>query len=246
MENVAYIALSRQMTLRRELDIAANNVANADTVGFKVEQLMVGTERAAGARNDPIKAPASFVLDNGVGRDFRAGEMRVTGNTFDLAVEGEDAFFSIGAPQGERYTRDGRFTTDPQGRLVTQQGFPVLGEGGGEILLDPRKSAPSISADGIVTQDGERVGRIGVVRFPALSALSKEGDNLYANASNQQPEAAPDARIRQGVLEGSNVKPVVEITNLIEITRAYERISKMIDQSTELSRRSVERLGRVS
>lgn len=246
MENVAYIALSRQMTLRRELDIAANNIANADTVGFKVEQLLVGTERGVGARNDPIKAPASFVLDNGVGRDFRAGEMRITGATFDLAIEGEDAFFQIAADQGERYTRDGRFTTDPQGRLVTQQGFPVMGDGGGEILLDPRRGPPSISADGVVTQEGERVGKIGVVRFPALSALSKDGDNLYANASNQQPEPAADAKIRQGVLEGSNVKPVVEITNLIEITRAYERVSKMIDQSTELSRRSVERLGRVS
>lgn len=245
MENAGYIALSRQVTLRRELDIAANNIANADTAGFKVEQLLVQTEEGPKARNEGIRGPARFVLDNGVGRDFRAGTLGQTGRTLDFAIEG-DGFFQVAGENGERYTRDGRFTLDGQGRLVTAAGLPVLGEGGQEILLDPTKPEISVSADGIITQGGERVGKIGVVRFAALGVLSKDGDGLYVNPSNERPEAATDAKVRQGMVEESNVEPIVEITNLIEITRAYERMAKIVEQTNDLSRRSVERLGRVS
>lgn len=245
MENAAYIALSRQMTLRRELDIAANNLANVDTAGFKVEQLMVATENGQKARNHAVDGPGRFVLDTGVGRDFRQGLLSQTGNTFDFAIEG-DAFFTIGGPEGDRYTRDGRFRTDDTGRMVTAGGLPVLGEGGAEIILDPTKSAPSVSADGIITQDGERVGKLEVVRFEALGVLSKDGDGLYVNSSNEQPQAAADARIRQGMVEGSNVNSILEITNLIEISRSYERMARMIENTNDLSKRSVERLGRVS
>lgn len=244
MENVTYVALSRQLTLRRELDIVANNVANMDTVGFKVEELLTGTEAGARARNDGLRAPTAFVLAHGVGRDFGQGELRRTEAPLDLALQGE-GFFQVETDQGPRFTRDGRFATDTQGRLVTQQGWPVMGEGG-EIVLDPKKASPSISEDGIVMQDGERVGRIAVFRFAALGALSKDGDSLFANRSNQQPEPALDTRIRQGSVESSNVKPIVEITRLVELTRSYERVTRMIEQSNDLSRRSVERLGRVS
>ena len=245
MENAAYIALSRQMTLRRELDIAANNLANVDTAGFKVEQLMVATENGQKARNHAVDGPGRFVLDTGVGRDFRQGLLSQTGNTFDFAIEG-DAFFTIGGPEGDRYTRDGRFRTDDTGRMVTAGGLPVLGEGGAEIILDPTKSAPSVSADGIITQDGERVGRLEAVRFEALGVLSKDGDGLYVNSSNEQPQPAADAKIRQGMVEGSNVNSILEITNLIEISRSYERTARMIENTNDLSKRSVERLGRVS
>ena len=129
MENAAYIGLSRQMTLRRELDIVANNVANADTTGFKVEQLMVSAEVGQRARNDAIRPSASFVLDNGVGRDFRQGSMAQTGRTLDFAIAGEGAFFTVrDGTNGEAYTRDGAFTTDPEGRLTTKQGQAVLAD----------------------------------------------------------------------------------------------------------------------
>ncbi len=244
MENVAYIGLSRQMTLRRELDIVANNIANANTTGFKVEQLMVGTEIGQGARNDAVRLGVSFVLDRGVGRDYGQGALSQTGRTLDFAIEGEGAFFTVQDGDGEAYTRDGAFTISPEGLLVTAAGLPVLGDGG-EILLDPARGAPQVAGDGTISQDGQIVGRLTVVRFDTLSVLEKAGDGLYRNTSNAQPMDAPDARIHQGMLEGSNVNPILEITNLIEISRSYERISKMIEQSNELSRKSVERLGRV-
>jgi flagellar basal-body rod protein FlgF len=245
MQNAAYVGLSRQMTLRRELDIVANNIANADTTGFKVEQLMVGTEIGERARNAFVRPGVSFVLDNGVGRDFSQGALSQTGRNLDFGIEGEGAFFKLQDGNGEAYTRDGAFTLDPEGRLVTQQGAAVLGDGG-EIILDTAKGEPSVGADGAITQDGQIVGRLSVVRFPTLGALEKGGDGLYRNASNAIAVDATDARIRQGMLEGSNVNPILEITNLIEIQRAYESVTRMIENANDLSRRAVERLGRAA
>mgnify|MGYP001274334046 CR=1 FL=1 len=245
MENAAYAGLSRQMTLRRELDIVANNIANADTAGFKAEQLLLGTEVGERARNAFVRPGVSFVLDHGVGRDFSQGALEQTGRTLDFAIEGDGAFFRVQDGDGEAYTRDGAFTLDPEGRLTTQAGNAVLGDGG-EIILDPTLGEPQVGSDGAITQNGDPVGRLSVVRFGALGALEKGGDGLYRNVSNAIPDEANDARIRQGMLEGSNVNPILEITNLIEIQRAYESISRMIENTNDLSRRSVERLGRVS
>ena len=245
MENAAYVGLSRQMTLRRELDVVANNIANMDTTGFKVEQLLVGTEVGPRARNDFIRPSASFVLDRGVGRDFGQGMLEQTGRTLDVAIEGEGAFFRVQDGEGQAFTRDGSFTLDPEGRLVTQDGNAVLGDGG-EIVLDPQLGEIAIGEDGTLSQSGQLVGRLAVVRFETLSAIQKDGDGLYRNRSNAAEIEAPDARIRQGMLEKSNVNPVIEITNLIEIQRAYESVTRMVENANDLSRRSVERLGRVS
>ena len=173
MENAAYVALSRQMALRRELDIVANNIANADTTGFKVEQLLLGEEVGERARNAFVRPGVSFVLD------------------------------------------------------------PLLGQ-------------PAVAADGTISQNGQPVGRLSVVRFDTLAALEKGGDGLYRNASNAAPVDANDVQLRQGMLEGSNVNPIVEITNLIEIQRAYESVTRMIENTNDLSRRAVERLGRAA
>lgn len=245
MENAAYIGLSRQMTLRRELDIAANNIANADTTGFKVEQLLVGAEVGNRARNDAIRPGASFVLDNGVGRDFSQGSLEQTGRSLDFAIEGEGVFFRIQDGGGEAYTRDGAFTIDPEGTLVTKAGLPVLGDGG-PITIDPVQGPITVGDDGTISQAGVVIGTLGLARFDNLGVLSKDGDGLYRNASNAAPIDAAGAQVRQGMLEGSNVNPLIEITNLIEISRAYERASKMVENVQELSRRSVERLGRTS
>ena len=245
MENAAYVALSRQMTLRRELDIVANNIANADTTGFKVEQLLVGTEVGERARNEAVKPGVSFVLDNGVGRDFGQGALKQTGRNLDFGIEGEGAFFTVKDGKGDAYTRDGAFTLDPQGKLVTKAGAAVQGDGG-DIILDPIKGAVTVGEDGTITQDGLAVGRLTLARFETLSALSKDGDGLYRNRSNTTPIDATGAKIHQGSVEASNVNPLTQITSMITISRAYEQASKMIENVNDLSRRSVERLGRSS
>ncbi len=244
MDNAIYVGVSRQMVLRREMDIIANNIANLDTTGFKVESLMQKTDPAEPARTLGGPRPVKFVAADAVARDFGQGAMNKTGAPLDMALEGE-GFFQIQTPNGPRFTRDGRFTTDPAGRLVTQNGMAVLDDGGGEILIDPEKGQVEIGADGTMSQGDERVGKVGMYAFANQGALEKAGDNTFRNSSNLQPQPAATARLRQGYLETSNVKPVLEITRMVEVSRAYESTAKMIDAEADLSRRSVERLGRV-
>jgi flagellar basal-body rod protein FlgF len=251
VDNIAYIGLSRQTTLQKQMDVIANNIANMDTAGFKVEELMTKVQPGGPAKDAEINGPAQFSMASGLARDFSEGELSETGRSTDVAIDGP-GFFKISTPQGERYTRDGRFGLDAQGKLVNANGHPVLDDSGGEITLDPSNGAPQISADGIISQRSKqgststRVGKIGVVKFDTLSVLQKEGDNSYSNTSNAQPIPATEARLRQGMVESSNVKPIVEITNLIQVQRAYERISNMVQQTNDLSQSSIDRLAKVA
>ncbi len=245
MDNTLYVALSRQMILAREMDVIANNISNADTPGFKVEQIMSQTNPKPLADGSVPGSPnLNFVLDVGVARDFSQGALSQTGRPLDVGIEG-DGFFKIAAARGERFTRDGRFTMDSKGVLVTASGEPVSGDGG-PITLDPSKGEPTIASDGAISQGGVRVGKLSVYRFAAMSALEKDGDGLYRNAGNQSPEAAPDVRLSQGSVESSNVKPVIEITRMIEVSREYERIAKLMDQTSQLNAEAIQRLGKVN
>lgn len=245
MDNTLYVGLSRQITLKREMDIVANNIANADTTGFKFESLMTKETPAAPAFTAGGPHPVKFVSADGVARNFGQGGLRKTDATLDMAIEGQ-GFFKVTTKAGERFTRDGHFKTDDTGRVTTQAGDVVADEGGGEITIDPAKPGEvSISPDGVISQGSERIGKVGVFQFTSLSALEKTGDNLYQNASNQQPSAATDAKVRQGMLENSNVNPIVQITKMIEVNRAYEAITQMISAESSLSRDSVARLGKL-
>jgi flagellar basal-body rod protein FlgF len=244
MDNTLYVGLSRQMVLQRQMDIVANNIANMDTTGFKVESLMEKTDLGSPATTQFIPSPVKFVASNGVARDFGQGSLSATGNPLDMAIDGQ-GFFQVQGPNGARFTRDGRFTLDTSGKLITQQGLPVLDEGGSEITIDAEKGPVSLGPDGSLSQGRDRVGKVGVFTFTNPGALEKDGDNLFKNASNLSPQPATDAKVRQGMVEGSNVKPVIEITNMIQVSRAYEQIAKMMDSQADLSARAVQRLGKV-
>jgi flagellar basal-body rod protein FlgF len=244
MDNALYIGLSRQMVLRREMNIIANNIANADTNGFKAEALITREQPGAPAFTLQGPRPIKFVHSEGVARNFGQGGLRRTDAPLDLGIEGQ-GFFKVTTKGGERYTRDGRFRTDDTGRLTTQGGDPVLDEGGGEITLDLQKGPITVASDGTVSQGTERVGKVGVFDFATLAVLEKAGDNLLKNSSNAQPTPATDARVRQGMLEGSNVKPIEEITRMIEVSRAYEQTAQMMNSQAELARQTVSRMGRI-
>jgi flagellar basal-body rod protein FlgF len=187
--------------------------------------------------------PINYVLDQGVARNFGQGPLDQTGNTYDVAIDG-DGFFQVQTDQGPRYTRDGRFTVNTQNKLVDKNGHSVLNASGSEITLNPTQPAPTIGEDGSISQGTGSVGKIGVFRFANLAALKKEGDNLYSVSDGQSPLPATNTHVRQGMVERSNVQPVLEITNLIEITRAYERVATMMNQNQDLASKAIERLGR--
>jgi flagellar basal-body rod protein FlgF len=245
MDTTTYVALSRQLVLQRQLDVTANNLANMDTPGFKLESLMVQTdpENLPTPKGSGGPAVVNFVLDGGVARDFSAGPVKITDAPLDLAIKGQ-GFFTINTPAGPRYTRDGRFDLDANGQIVTKSGLPVLGEGG-PVIIDPKLGQIHIAADGTISQKDQVVGKISLVSFASLSGLSKQGDGLYDNVSNTATQAST-ATMLQGAVESSNVEPMTQMTQLIKVNNAYAMVSQMLVNVSDLSRSAVDRLGRIS
>jgi flagellar basal-body rod protein FlgF len=240
MENPTYIALSRQNALRRQLDVVANNVANMNTTGFKQQRVLFTEflERPA------MHEQASFVQDRAVVRDLAAGGMLQTGNTLDVALSGP-GYFTVDTASGRRYTRNGSFRMDDQRQLVDGSGLPVLADNGQTITIPEGTSTIEIKGDGTVTTELGAVGRLNVVTFQREQLMTEVGSGLYVSDEEPQP-APPETKVAQGMLEQSNVKPVVEMTQMIEINRQYQQAQKMIETEHERIRTVIQRLGRTA
>lgn len=242
MENALLIGLSRQVALGRELDVIANNMANVSTNGFKArdarfrEYLMPVARAEAFPRPDQV---LSYVIDQGTPLDLSAGAIESTGNPLHAAIKG-DGFFAVQTPAGERFTRNGAFELDQTGQLVTSDGHVVQGENG-PIVISPQESGFAISPDGIVSTDQGQRGRIRLVRFDNPQALLNEGANLFSSNAPAQPAGAT-SRLEPGALERSNVKPVIEMTRLIDVNRTYTSVAGMLSRLDELQRSAVNRL----
>jgi flagellar basal-body rod protein FlgF len=243
MENALLISLSRQMTLRRALDVTANNLANMSTAGFKLERPMLSAHEAERPARAADGGAIHFVRDWGYARDFTQGQLAPTERPLDVALDGE-GFFTVRAGDGEtRYTRDGRFTIDAVGQLATAAGHSVLDENGQPITMPADGAPPVIDETGAILAGGGAVARLGVVRFDEQAALEKAGDGTYRSDEAAQP--ADDAQVRQGYVEDSNVNPIEEITRLIEVTRAYESVTRMLSSDEDLKRRAIDKLSAV-
>jgi flagellar basal-body rod protein FlgF len=241
MDNALMLGLQSQRVLQRRMDVAANNLANVATSGFKADGLLL--EEAAGTNAHAAEDPREirFSRDIGIMHNMAQGPIAMTGNPLDVALEG-DGFIMVEGPNGPLYTRDGAFTLTGEGRLVTSDGRAVLSSGGAPIVLDPQGETPSIGRDGAIRVAGVEAGRIGVASFASPGALSKVGDNLW-DAQGQAPGEFQGV-VLQGALEGSNVRPVVELTRLIEISRAYQSAAKIVSGADDLRQRAIQQLGR--
>lgn len=246
MENSALVGLSRQVALRRELDIVANNLANIGTSGFKNEQVLFEEYLMPVARAEGFPRAdrrLSYVQDKATWRDFSVGPVEVTGNNLDVAL-GEGAFLVVQTPAGERYTRAGSLQMDNEGRVVTASGHPVLTTAG-VIQLAPEDGEIAIASDGTISTEEGPLGRLRLAGFDNLQALTEQGGGLYASAAPANEFAPGEARVTQGALERSNVQPITETTRLIEISRAYQSVASMLQRSDEMRRSAIERLAEV-
>lgn len=224
-----YVALSGQVALEKRMDTIAANIANVNTAGYRAQGVAFSS-----VLSKVQDRPSSFVT---TGREFisRAqGPMTKTNNPLDCAIQG-DGFFAVKTPDGTAYTRDGRFQITASGELQTLNGYPVLDAGQGTILLDATQGTPVITGDGMITQGGRQVGAIGLFSIAENAKL-----NRYDNSAvvpDIQPTAILDFSrnsVEQGFSEGSNINPVLEMTKLIDIQRAYDGLAS-ITQSTESS-----------
>lgn len=238
MQPGLYVALSSQVALERRLTTIADNVANAGTVGF----------RATGVKFEDLvsgmgKGSMSFVSTGETYLSTVSGGMKETGNPLDMAIKGE-AWFGIQTPQGLIMTRDGRFTIQPNGQLVSIEGHPVVDAGGAEILLDPQAGPPVVSADGIIRQGGNLVGGIGLFEFTPGADFVRYGNSGVVPPTEPQPVVdSIDVGVMQGFVENSNVDPVLEMTRLIQVQRAFENMAALTRSSETSLDEAVKALG---
>ena len=227
MENTSYIALSRQSALWREMEVVANNMANANTPSYKAEQMMF-RDFVVKTKTDtsPFGRKVDFVQDVGVLRDTREGPMSQTQAPLDLAIHNE-GYFVVDTPSGPRYTREGHFRLDETGMMVNSAGYPVMQTTGQPIVFAPNETQITVTGDGTVSTENGVIGKVRVVGFNNDQNLQNAGNGMLM--TNDQPATIDRPSLVQGMLEQSNVQPVIETTKMMEILRNYEGIQKLID-----------------
>ncbi|MGN6571066.1 MAG: flagellar basal-body rod protein FlgF [Pseudolabrys sp.] len=248
MQNAFLVGLSRQVALSRELDVVANNIANMNTGGYKADGSLFEEYLATNARSD-TGGRISFVRDRGIWHDMTAGQVESTGNPLDVAIDG-DAFFAVQTARGERYTRNGAFHINATGQLVTGEGDPVLGTAG-PITFQPNDKQISIAKDGTISvREGSNKtstlrGTLRLVAFARPQQLQKDGGSTFKASAGDAPQDTTKASVAQGALEKSNVRGVVEMSRMIEITRSYTQVATLLQQQSDLSQQSIDKLADV-
>jgi flagellar basal-body rod protein FlgF len=225
------------------LDMLANNLANASTGGFKLDRefysLYVSPEADAAAGT-----PATVPLIEKHWTDFSQGTLTPTGNSLDLALSGK-GFFAVSAPSGVLYTRNGSFRLSPKGVLETAEGYPVQAQNL-KFIQSKSASALQVMRDGEVRQNGQTLGKLQLVDFPAEADIAKEGNNYFRPADSKiklLPAAA--AQVEQGKIEDSNVSPAESAVRLVSVMRQFEMLNRAVALGADMNKRAIEEVARV-
>ncbi|MGX5667892.1 flagellar basal-body rod protein FlgF [Rhizobium daejeonense] len=241
MQSGIYVGISSQIALERRLTTIADNIANMNTAGFRATE--VKFDEVLSKTGNDINAKIAFVNQGNDYLSTRAGEVQQTGNPLDFAVKG-DGWFAIDTPAGQVLTRDGRFSMTQNGDLVSTQGYPVLDAGGAPIQLNANGGTPAVGADGRITQDDRVVGSIGVFTADLTKGfLRYENSGVIATDTPQPVTDSTDIGVMQGFVEGSNVNAVSEMTQLIQVNRAFEGISSLLQSSENTFTSAIKTLG---
>lgn len=258
MQGGYYSSVGGMVTQINRLDVIANNIANANTTGFKRDDVVIGdfmrlyeqhkeflpikeqTKDAAQFYNRSLNRVPHIVEEFTVAD---LGAFQQTDNTFDFALGRENAYFMVETPNGIRYTRDGSFTLNENGRLVTKEGFPVLPKeyvngpeyidilSGYHVEVDTNGNIYNRSLNNEEMNETILMSNVGIVAFENPKFLKKVGDNLYEypqERNNERQVLERSGILRQGYLEKSNINVVMEMTGLIETNRLVEAYSKVL------------------
>lgn len=242
MDSPGYIVLSRMTAQLRAQAVTANNLANADTPGFRLSRPVFAehetqqrfTQRIPGGR------AVDYAWDRATWRDNMPGAITRTGNPLDVAIQGE-GYFAVETIRGERYTRSGRFTIGADGRLTDQQGHAVLNDAGRPIAIAPNDTRIEVRGDGSIISENGPLGRLRVVRFDNDQTLRAEGERLF-DAAGQQPQPIARPAVMQGAVEGSNVRPVIEITRMMAEVREFQMATQFADREGERLSTAIDRI----
>lgn len=239
MENSIYLGLSRQVVLRDNMDIIANNVANMNTPGFRGQNLLfkeyISDPRGA---DDPL----SFVIDQGQYQVTDPGPLQMTENPLNIAVVGP-GFIGVQAPDGKTaYTRAGNFEVGNGGALVTSAGLPVVNSGGSPISIPAGSTEIKIDEKGIISNQDGPIDQIMLAEFNNIQQLDPMGNNLYRTNAPVIP--ADNTRVRQGFIEGSNVQPVIEMTRMMDTLRSFQSVQQVLQTENDRLRGAIQKLTR--
>ena len=235
MSTGTYVAISAQIAMERRLEAIASNIANVNTAGYRAVGVRFSAELQQAGQVDFSSPGETYVVR-------QQGPISHTGNSLDAAIDG-DGWFGLETPTGTVYTRDGRFHMTADGDLQSVDGYSVLDAGGSPITLDPAGGPVSIGENGSVSQGGKQLGVIGLFLIPADATLTRHDNSAVVTDKPADPVEDMTANsIRQGYVEGSNVNPIVEMTRLIEASRAFDQASTAITQNDEVSQEAIKDL----
>lgn len=251
MTSGLYTLASGGLALEMQLDAVSQNVANANTPGYKPERFVFESAPLLNAPLPPVDDPVLLdlipqVVSGTQLRDFSPGPVTMTGNPLDVALGNAHGFFAVGTARGERYTRQGTFALDAEGFLVAGTGQRVQGQGG-DIRVNTEDGPLDIADDGTLYVDNVRIDRLRVVDFGPNPKLVPEGATLFAPVQGVfGTEVGPDEiDVTQGAIERANTDAVKGVTQLVEIARGYESYMRAISRLDEITRRTIDEVGRV-
>ena len=253
-----YIPMGGARNQERRLETLANDLANAQTPGFKSQETIyrqihndvtaLGNPNQAMGMNHPVRfLPEDrlpVVMDERFTK-FNQGALRQTGSDLDLALTNE-GFFTVQGPAGPVYTRNGAFSLNRDGVLVNDAGQSVLGVNGAPLQIPAAQGKLTVSREGNVFVAGEQVGRLGIVKFPNMQELIRMGNSNYRHPDpNIVPEQADNADVRQGYLEQSNVSPVHTMAMLIKTNRVFELNTRSMQAYKAMDDQAARDVGRI-
>ncbi|WP_171621142.1 MULTISPECIES: flagellar hook-basal body complex protein [unclassified Ruegeria] len=237
--DTAYVTLSRQSGLMNEMRLVANNIANANTTGYR-QQGLVFSEFIQGMPKSPSLSMSRAEARN---TSLQQGVLTETGGQFDFAIEGA-GFFMVETPDGNRLTRAGSFSTNAEGDLVALDGARVLDANGAPVFIPPDVVTIDVGSDGTLSVDGQLLGQLGVFNIADPKDLVREGNTRFRTDEAIDPVDEPI--VLQRFLEGSNVKAIEQVTRLVEIQRAYELGQSFLESEDERVRGALNALMRWS
>jgi flagellar basal-body rod protein FlgG len=261
MSGAIYTATSGALAYQMRLDVLSNNLSNIGTVGFKEDRTVFRAYLPASPNpidetfqttlmsEEPTTVESyqvsnALVAFEGTRTDFSPGQLKQTGNAFDLAIDG-NGFFCIQTPGGVQYTRKGNFTLNDEGVLANQEGLPVLGNGGEIKFVDGKKFF--VDKEGNISIDGEEIDTLKIVNFDDPDRLKKVGNTLFESTDpNMIEEKAENFNLNQGFIELSNVDAIRVMLEMIEVLRGYESYKKAIQSVDDITSKAINEVGQLA
>ena len=234
MDNGIYIMTTRQQALFKAMEVTANNLANANTNGYHSEETLFSAYLEKD-NNSGQKNKMAFSRDEATFINTTQGSIKATGNPLDVAIDG-NAYFQVQTPLGNRFTKAGNFTRNGEGTIVNQEGYPVLDNNGGVITLPEEAQNIEIGETGTIKVDGQEFATLNLAQFANEQALQRSSGTLFLAFAT--PQQAENARVVQGAVENSNVQPIRELTQMIEISRQTTGTAKYIETMYDLQRKA--------